>query len=61
MPCGECAARQAEPDDTRARRFELAPLKQSSAHGEVKLGGGESLLAFSRRSPLGLPAEALIL
>ena len=59
MPCGEGAARQAEPDDTRARRSELAPLKQSSPHGEVQLGGGESLLAFRRRSPLGLPAEAL--
>ena len=56
MPCGEGAARQAEPDDTRARRSELAPLKQSSAHGEVQLGGGESLQTF-----IELPAEALIL
>ena len=59
MPCGEGAARQAEPADTRARRSEPAPLKQSSAHGEVQLGGGESLRAFRRRSPLGLPAKTL--
>lgn len=56
----EGAARQAEPDDTRDRRSELAPLKQSSAHGEAQLFRGESLLAFRRRSALELPVEALI-
>ena len=56
MPCGEGAGRQAEPADTRARRSEPAQLKQSSPHGEVQLGGGESLQTF-----LELPAEALIL
>jgi hypothetical protein len=30
MPCGEGAARQAEPADNRARRSEPAPLKQSA-------------------------------
>ena len=56
MPCGEGAARQAEPADTRARRSEPAQLKQSSPHGDVQLGGGESLQTF-----LELPAEALVL